>query len=58
MDDTQTISLITNSISNFGFPIAITAYLLTRFEKKIDGLNSSILELTQTLRGVQNKNHE
>jgi hypothetical protein len=30
------------SIGNYGFPIAITAYLLLRFEKKIDILNDSI----------------
>jgi|HigsolmetaGSP12D_1036236.scaffolds.fasta_scaffold00353_16 hypothetical protein len=50
MNDTQLISLITSSISNFGFPIVITAYLLTRFEKRIDALNASILELLQAIR--------
>jgi hypothetical protein len=50
MDDAQLISLITSSISNFGFPIVITAYLLTRFERRIDTLNSSIIELLQAIK--------
>ena len=31
-----------NIISNFGFPIALTIYLMVRFEKKIDDLDKSI----------------
>ncbi|WP_281888921.1 YvrJ family protein [Paenibacillus sp. YYML68] len=50
MEDAQLISLITTSISNFGFPIVITAYLLTRFEKRLDALNASIIELLQALK--------
>ena len=29
-------------IGNFGFPIAVAGYLLFRFEKKIEALNTSI----------------
>ncbi|MBE9916354.1 YvrJ family protein [Paenibacillus donghaensis] len=50
MEDSQLITLITNSISNFGFPIVITVYLLYRFEKRIDALNSSIIELLQAIK--------
>ncbi|MFC0211386.1 YvrJ family protein [Paenibacillus chartarius] len=50
MDDTQTLSLVTNSISNLGFPIVITVYLLTRFEKKLDTLNTSIVDLLTALK--------
>lgn len=32
-------------IGNLGFPIAVSAYLLVRFEKKIDILNESIEDL-------------
>lgn len=32
-------------IGNLGFPIAVSAYLLVRFEKKIDILNESIKDL-------------
>lgn len=57
MDNTQFISLVTTSISNFGFPIVLTAYLLIRFEKRIEALNSSIIELLQVIKeGVNNKN--
>lgn len=50
MDDTQLIGLITTSVSNFGFPIVITAYLLIRFERRIDTLNSTFIELHQAIK--------
>ena len=34
-----------NVIGNLGFPIAVTVYLLVRFEKKIDQLNETIYDL-------------
>ncbi|MGM1046865.1 YvrJ protein family protein [Paenibacillus uliginis N3/975] len=44
------------AISNFGFPIVITGYLLIRFEKKIENLNDSIQALAQVIRdGGRNK---
>ncbi|WP_240416635.1 YvrJ family protein [Paenibacillus periandrae] len=50
MDEVQFISLVTSSISNFGFPIVLTGYLLTRFEKRIDTLNASIIELVRVIK--------
>ena len=41
--------MLSTTISNFGFPIAITGYLLLRFEKKIDSLTSMLYELKETL---------
>ncbi|PIT84274.1 YvrJ family protein [Candidatus Micrarchaeota archaeon CG10_big_fil_rev_8_21_14_0_10_45_29] len=38
-------------VSNVGFPIAITGYLLLRMEKKLDELTSSITILNSVLRG-------
>lgn len=38
-----------NVISNVGFPIAISAYLLIRIEGKIDSLASNIGELARVL---------
>ncbi|MED1107535.1 YvrJ family protein [Bacillus paramycoides] len=35
-------------LGNFGFPVAITIYLLIRFEKKLDRLTDAI----DTLKGV------
>ncbi|NEW07921.1 YvrJ family protein [Paenibacillus sp. SYP-B3998] len=56
MQDTPFITLITTSISNFGFPIVLTGYLLMRSEKKIEALNTTILELLQLIRDeVRNK---
>lgn len=36
---------MTSIISNFGFPIAITLYLLVRFEKRISNLEKKLSEL-------------
>jgi hypothetical protein len=33
---------IAEVIANLGFPIGLAIYLLTRFEKKMDGLETSI----------------
>ncbi|TKI67818.1 YvrJ family protein [Lysinibacillus mangiferihumi] len=40
-------------IGNFGFPIAITIYLLVRFEGKIEGLRNAIDNLTDHLAGLK-----
>lgn len=39
-DMTQLISIL----SNFGFPVAVSTYLLFRFEKKLDDLTKAISE--------------
>jgi len=36
-------------ISNFGFPIVVSAYLLIRIEKKLDDLSSNINNLTRAI---------
>ncbi|WP_342513955.1 YvrJ family protein [Sporosarcina sp. FSL K6-1522] len=41
----ESISLI----GNLGFPIAVTVYLLIRFEKKIETLETAINKLTNVL---------
>lgn len=48
-DESDMITMLSTTISNFGFPIAITGYLLLRFEKKIDSLTSMLYELKETL---------
>lgn len=48
MDDGK---FLIDAVSNFGFPIIITLYLLVRFERKIDLLRNSIEELNHILRG-------
>lgn len=44
-----------NVISNLGFPMAITVYLLVRFEKKIDQLNGTIYDLNNLIKQYINK---
>ncbi|PRT15848.1 YvrJ family protein (plasmid) [Bacillus thuringiensis] len=47
--DTVTFSSFISLIGNFGFPVAITLYLLMRFEKKIDTLTMSIENLREVI---------
>lgn len=37
-------------LGNFGFPIAITIYLFTRFERKIENLELSINKLSDVIK--------
>lgn len=39
------INEISNMITNVGFPMAITVYLLIRLEKQLNSLTSSITKL-------------
>lgn len=39
------VNELINLIGNVGFPVAISAYLLIRLEKQINGLSSSINKL-------------
>ncbi|GAA0178450.1 YvrJ family protein [Clostridium sediminicola] len=41
-----------NMVSSVGFPIAVSVYLLVRFEKKIEILNKSIQDLTVVITTV------
>lgn len=40
---------ILNLIGNFGFPIAVSAYLLVRIEGKLNELTTSIMELAKVI---------
>lgn len=44
-----------NMISNVGFPIAITIFLLMRMEKKVDGLSTSITALSTSIEKLIEK---
>ncbi|MDG5789217.1 YvrJ family protein [Evansella sp. AB-P1] len=39
-----------NMIGEYGFPIAVTFYLLYRIEKKLDQLNQSVIHLSKLLQ--------
>lgn len=39
-------------IGNVGFPIAITVYLLQNFGKKIESLDTSIRDLSQSIEKI------
>lgn len=41
-------------ISNLGFPIVVSVYLLVRIEGKIDQLSISIRELSNTIEHFKN----
>lgn len=38
-------------LSEYGFPVMITLYLLHRIEKKLDLLNDSMMQLTVNFKG-------
>ena len=40
---------ITTAVANLGFPIAVSIYLLTRIEGKLEALTGSINELSSAL---------
>lgn len=42
-------------VSNVGFPIAITIFLLIRMEKKVDGLSTSISKLSNSVEKLIEK---
>jgi hypothetical protein len=56
MNSVEWTSFIVTAIGNFGFPIVITAYLLLRFEKRIDHLNHSIQALSRVVRDGGSRN--
>ncbi|MBB3113936.1 hypothetical protein FHS18_006052 [Paenibacillus phyllosphaerae] len=47
--DQHILTLITSAVGDFGFPIVITAYLLLRYEKRIELLTTTVQELKQTM---------
>lgn len=57
MDGTQSITFLLTAISQVGFPIVLTGYLLLRFEKKIDLLTQTIRDLMDVLssKGEESK---
>ncbi|MCY9026595.1 YvrJ family protein [Priestia megaterium] len=40
-------------LGNFGFPIAITIYLFSRFEKKLEKLELVIVELGEIIKDTR-----
>ena len=44
---------ISTMISNLGFPIAISMYLLVRIEAKMQGLTDSINELSKNIINIK-----
>lgn len=42
-------------LGNFGFPIAVSAYLLIKFEKKLDNLATVVQGLKEVVEHEDNK---
>ncbi|MDK2822892.1 MAG: hypothetical protein PWQ67_2678 [Clostridia bacterium] len=40
-------------ISNYGFPMVISIYLLVRIESKLEGLSNSIIQLAKVIEGLK-----
>ncbi|MTI54351.1 YvrJ family protein [Geosporobacter ferrireducens] len=43
------MEIFNDCISNLGFPIAVTAFLLIRIEKKLDELNKTLIQVVESL---------
>ena len=56
MDENQSISYLIAAISQVGFPIVLTGYLLIPFEKKLETLTESILKLSEVI--IKNSNED
>lgn len=56
LNDQSAASLLT-AISQVGFPIVLTGYLLIRFEKKLETLTESILKLTEVISRNKGEDH-
>jgi hypothetical protein len=50
--DNSVIATFITGISQVGFPIMITLYLFTRFEKKLDQLSVNISSLIEVIKAV------
>ncbi|MED3922726.1 YvrJ family protein [Priestia aryabhattai] len=50
---TNDIPMWVGVLGNFGFPIVITFYLLFRVEKKMENLESVILELAKVIENIK-----
>lgn len=44
-----------HGVANFGFPIIVSAYLLIRMETKMENLQKAIVELSHTIKHVNQK---
>lgn len=44
---------ILNAVANFGFPIAVTVYLLVRVESRLEQLTNSIYRLAETIASIK-----
>jgi hypothetical protein len=47
------MEILNEFVSTLGFPIAVTAFLLIRIEKKLDELNKTLLLMFEMLGKVQ-----
>ena len=50
--NTMDVSLWTNVLGNFGFPVAITIYLFYRFERKIEKLEETVFEMNEAVKDL------
>lgn len=55
MEQSEILNSWITVLGNFGFPVAITIYLLIRFEKKIDSLQQAIQSLVELIKTINKK---
>lgn len=47
------MEMLNEFISTVGFPIAVTAFLLVRIERKLDEMNKTLLQVIETIKTSQ-----
>ncbi|WP_425281277.1 YvrJ family protein [Paenibacillus cellulositrophicus] len=59
VDNSSPLTYLLTAISQVGFPIVLTGYLLTRFERKLEILTETITKLTEVINNRSNEgSHE
>lgn len=55
MDTPQVLEMAINMISNVGFPIFVSYYLLQRMEKQLEDMVDALRQLNHSLTQLQDK---
>jgi hypothetical protein len=58
VDQSQVVAMLTTVIGNVGFPIAVTGYLLLRFEKKLDILTNAMQDFKIAVKEESEKKND
>ncbi len=58
MKEVEAMEEMMSIVANFGFPMALSVYLLTRLEGKIDNLSGAIGKLSNSVDQISQWEHK